>query len=111
MAIPKPATPGIDIVARIIKPATDSPLEKGQLVFGMAGTSPLAAAALAEYAAVQTKAAVPVPAGVDPIDAATIGVAGLTAYQSIIPHIKPGSRVFLNGGSGGTGVFGMYVTF
>ena len=109
LAISKPATPGIDIVGRIIKPATGSSLKTGDLIFGVSGTSPLAGAALAEYAVPSTTCVVPVPAGVDPIDAATIGVAGLTAWQSIIPHIKPGSRVFLNGGSGGTGVYGIQI--
>ena len=109
LAISKPATPGIDFVGRIIQPANGSSLKTDQLVFGVSGTSPLAGAALAEYAAAKTVGAVAVPAGVDPVDTATIGVAGLTAYQSIVPHIKPGSRVFLNGGSGGTGVFGIQI--
>lgn len=109
LAIPKPATPGIDIVGRIVKPASGSPLKVDQLVFGCAGTSPLAAAGLAEFAAVSTVGAVALPNGVELLHAASIGVAGLTAYQSIMPHIKPGSRLFLNGGSGGTGVFGIQI--
>jgi len=47
--------------------------------------------------------------GVDPVDAGTIGVAGLTAYQSIVPRVKKGDKVFINGGSGGTGVFGIQI--
>lgn len=35
------------------------------------------------------------------------GVAGLTAYQSIVPRVKQGDRVFINGGSGGVGCFGI----
>ena len=34
-------------------------------------------------------------------------MAGLTAYQSIVPRVKKGDRIFINGGSGGTGVFGI----
>lgn len=56
-----------------------------------------------------TKAAAVVPEGLKPIDAAAIPVVGMTAYQSIMPHVKEGSRVFINGGSGGTGVFGIQI--
>lgn len=90
-------------------PAAGSSLKPGQLVFGVAGTSPFAAGGLAEYAAAPETGIVALPEGVNPIDAATVGVAGLTAYQSILPHVKKGDRVFLNGGSGGTGVFGIQI--
>ncbi|KAG7006797.1 hypothetical protein G7Y79_00013g035690 [Physcia stellaris] len=71
------------------------------------GTSPIAGGALSEYAIVKNENAVAVPDGVDSIDAATIGVAGLTAYQSIVPRVKAGDKIFINGGSGGTGAFGI----
>ncbi|KAI4131267.1 MAG: hypothetical protein LQ338_001292 [Usnochroma carphineum] len=112
-AIAKPATPGIDFAGSIIRPATATPsgshppLKAGQLVFGSCGTTPLAGGALREFSVANATSAVPIPEGVSPIDAATIGVAGLTAYQSIVPHVKRGDRVFINGGSGGTGVFGI----
>ena len=41
--------------------------------------------------------------------AATVTVAGLTAYQSIVPYMKKGGRIFINGGSGGTGTFGIQI--
>jgi NADPH:quinone reductase-like Zn-dependent oxidoreductase len=50
-----------------------------------------------------------VPEGVDPIDASTIGIAGLTAYQTIVPKVKQGDKIFINGGSGGTGAFGIQI--
>ena len=109
LAIPNPATPGIDFVGRIVKPASGSSLKEDQLIFGFAGASALAGSGMAEYAVVQTKGAVPVPEGLAAIDAATIGVVGMTAYQSIMPYVKPGSRIFINGGSGGTGIFGIQV--
>lgn len=107
LAITKPATPGIDYAGYVVTPATGSSLKAGQLVFGVAGTSPIAGGALSEYAIVKYENAVAVPDGVDPIDAATIGVAGLTAYQSIVPRVKAGDKIFINGGSGGTGAFGI----
>jgi NADPH:quinone reductase-like Zn-dependent oxidoreductase len=130
LLISKPATPGIDFVGRMIRPAAGSSLEPDQLVFGFGAVSPFAGGCLREYQIVPTIGTLALPSGVDPIDAATIGksligitssktsanynqqflaVAGLTAYQSILPHVKAGSRVFLNGGSGGVGCFGIQV--
>lgn len=42
---------------------------------------------------------------------AGIGVAGLTALQAIAPNVSDGkyNRVFVNGGSGGTGVFAIQI--
>ncbi|KAK3186027.1 hypothetical protein K4F52_005251 [Lecanicillium sp. MT-2017a] len=37
------------------------------------------------------------------------GTAALTAYQTIKPYVKPGDRVFINGGSGGTGTYGLQI--
>ncbi|KAI4176183.1 MAG: hypothetical protein LQ343_001227 [Gyalolechia ehrenbergii] len=106
-AITKPATPGIDFAGSIVRPATGSSLKAGQLVFGVCGTTPLAGGALREFSISGMKSTVAIPDGVDPVDAATVGVAGLTAYQSIVPHVKKGDKIFINGGSGGTGIFGI----
>jgi len=91
------------------KPAPGSALEPGQLVFGAAGTNFMYEGAMSEYGLASTKAITPIPAGLSTTDAASITMAGLTAYQSILPHSKPGSRVFLNGGSGGVGTFGIQI--
>ncbi|KAI4213976.1 MAG: hypothetical protein LQ351_003380 [Letrouitia transgressa] len=107
--ISKPATPGIDFAGKIVTPAPGSPLKAGQLVFGCSGASPFAGGALAEFNTSKVNATVAIPDGVAPVDAATIGVAGVTAYQSIAPHVKEGSKIFINGGSGGTGIFGIQI--
>ena len=109
VVIPNPATPGIDFSGTIVKPAQNSPLKAGDKVFGC-GISPFAGGCLAEYALAGTDATVAIPANLSMKDASTIGVAGLTAYQSINPHISSGAHVFLNGGSGGVGVFGIQIT-
>ena len=109
LLIPNPATPGLDFAGRIVTPARGSSLKPGQLVFGVVGSSPFAGGALSEYAFIQPEAAIPLPDGVNVIDAATIGVAGLTAYQSIGNRVKAGDKVFINGGSGGCGVFGIQI--
>ncbi|KAJ9653586.1 hypothetical protein H2198_007250 [Neophaeococcomyces mojaviensis] len=106
--VPNPATPGIDFSGTIVKPAKGSVLKEGDKVFGC-GASPFAGGCLAEYAVAGTDSTVAIPKGVTMEHASTIGVAGMTAYQTIEPHIKSGSRVFLNGGSGGVGVFGIQI--
>ena len=107
--IPRPATPGIDVVGKVVRPADGSDIRPGQIVFGASGTGVLAGGALAGYAAAKKDAVAVLPEGVDPIWGATAGVAGLTAHQSIVPYVKDGSNVFINGGSGGTGIFGIQV--
>jgi NADPH:quinone reductase-like Zn-dependent oxidoreductase len=107
--LPNPATPGIDYAGRIITPAKGSDLKPGQLVFGVGSTSPFAGGMLAEYGAVPVDGAAPIPQGVEIADAATVGVAGLTAHQAVVPFVKQGDRVFVNGGSGGVGVFAIQI--
>jgi NADPH:quinone reductase-like Zn-dependent oxidoreductase len=110
LATPHAATPGLDFAGVVVKPAQGSNVKKGEIVFGVAGPgTPFAGGALSEYAISGEANCVPMPGGVDPVDAATVGVAGLTAYQSIIPHVKKGDKVFINGGSGGTGCFGIQI--
>jgi len=109
VAIPNPATPGIDIVGKILQPAAGSALKQGSLVYGAAATKPFAAGGLTGIASVPTKCVIPLPAGLAAKDAAAIPVAALTAYQTIVPYVQPGSRVFINGGSGGTGIFSLQI--
>ncbi len=109
LAIPKPATPGLDFFGYVVTPAAGSTLKPGQLVFGCTGTSPIAGGGLAEYAVCKDDQVVAIPKGVDPLSAATVPVAGLTAYQTIVPYVKAGDKIFINGGSGGTGVFGIQI--
>lgn len=109
LAVTKPAIPGLDVAGRIVKPAAGSDLQEGQLVFGVAAMSAIAGGALAEYAVVNDAGSVAAPAGLSPLHAASIPIAGLTAYQTIVPYVKPGSRVFVNGGSGGVGIFSIQI--
>ena len=109
LLVSKPAVPCLDFAGRIVAPAAGSGLEPGQLIFGVTGSSVFAGGGLAEYAVVEPPNSCPAPTGVAPKDAATLGVAALTAYQSIVPKVKEGDRVFINGGSGGTGVFGIQI--
>lgn len=59
----------------------------------------------AEYVSVPASAIAKVPVGMDLKTAAMIPLAALTAYQGLIDilKVKPGKRLFLNGGSGSLG--------
>ena len=109
LTISKPATPASDFVGRVVVPADGSSMEPGQLVFGWAGSNAAAGGAMAEYAVAGKDATALVPQGVDLTSLASIGIAGLTAYQSLAPYVSEGKSVFINGGSGGTGVFGIQI--
>ncbi|KAK3983777.1 hypothetical protein QBC44DRAFT_49898 [Cladorrhinum sp. PSN332] len=109
-----PITPGMDFCGRIVdmgsKVNTDSKriFSVGELVFGRLG-GPAKHGSLAEYVPVSAEIVSKVPEGVAADDAACLGVVGETTYQGIQPFVKEGDKVFINGGSGGTGTFSIQV--
>ena len=111
-----PATPSIDFAGRVAatgpnsKKVSSKDLKLGQLVFGRLD-GPTKFGTLAEYTIAPRKGCVPLLSGVSAIDATCAASVALTAYQSIMPKIKTGAgeRVFINGGSGGTGTFGIQI--
>ena len=105
---PKPASPGIDYCGRVVSTgaAIKSVLQPGQLVFGRLG-KPTQFGTLGQFITAPRAGCIPLPSGVDPDQAAALGTAALTAYQCIVPNVKQGDKVFINGGSGGTGTFGI----
>ena len=106
LIVKKPATPGQDFCGRVVAAhATITSFREGQLVFGRLEVQPKFGT-LGQFVIAPSAGCVPLPPNVLPDDAAAIGTAGLTAYQSLPQDVvKPGARVFINGGSGGTGVF------
>ncbi|CAJ0555445.1 Ff.00g055100.m01.CDS01 [Fusarium sp. VM40] len=106
LMIPRPAVPGLDFCGRVYaKHADIDTFEQGQIIFGGLAR-PSRFGTLGEYALVSTTECAPLPRGVKPEHAAAIGTAATTAYQSIPASIvKPGARVFINGGSGGVGTW------
>ena len=112
LLIKKPASPVMDFSGRVVASGSNSnkvsseDLKPGQLVFGVLDV-PTPNGALAEYTIAPRAGCVPMPEGLSVDDAACIGTAALTAYQTLIPNIKSGDRVFINGGSGGVGSFGI----
>ncbi len=110
-----PSTPAIDFAGRVAavgpnskKVATED-LTVGQLVYGRLEL-PQKFGTLAEYTIVHRSGCVPIPSGVSLIDAAATASTGMTAFQDVM-KIKDGQgkRVFINGGSGSTGTFGIQI--
>lgn len=116
--IKKPAIPAVDFAGRVVAvgptssggkhSSSEEELAAGQLVFGKLDP-PVRFGVLAEYAVAPRRGCVPLPRGVGVDDAACVGTAGLTAYQCIVPNVKTGDAVFINGGSGGVGSFGIQI--
>lgn len=106
LAVSKPASPGIDYCGKVLSTGSKVDLKPGQIVFGRLD-KPMKFGALAECLVAKSNGAVPLPDGIDPDHAAAVGTAGLTAYQCIIPFAKAGDKILINGGSGGTGTFGI----
>lgn len=106
----KPASPGIDFSGRIVSAGSSAAtsFKRGQLVFGRLD-QPTQFGTLGQFIIAPSKGTVPLPLGVDLDHAAAAATAGLTAYQSIALNVQKGDKVFINGGSGGTGTFGIQI--
>lgn len=109
LLVPNPATPACDFAGHVIEPADGSSLRPGQAVFGVVGGSPFAGGAMAEYQFANKDSIIALPEGVSMTDAAGAPITAWTAYQCLQPHVKVGDKVFINGGSGGTGVYGIQI--
>jgi len=109
LLIKKPASPGLDFCGRVVSCADDTDtLKPGELVFGRLDR-PYQFGTLGQFITAPRSGIVPLPPGVDVDHAAAIGTAGLSAYQSIVPYVKGGDRIFINGGSGGVGIFAIQI--
>lgn len=104
----KPASPGVDYCGRVVLAGSNAALKPGEIVFGRLD-APTKFGTLGQYITAPRAGAAPVPTGIDPDHAAAAGMAALAAYQCIVPNVKSGDRIFINGGSGGAGVFGIQI--
>lgn len=108
MMVSRPATPGLDFCGRVVgKHPSNASFEEGQLVLGgYAGVSQRGT--LSQFIVIPMINVAPLPEGVDPDHAAAVGTAATTAYQSLMPStLRAGAKVFINGGSGGVGTWGI----
>ncbi|KAG9228602.1 hypothetical protein BJ875DRAFT_477048 [Amylocarpus encephaloides] len=106
----KNGSPGLDFCGRVVeKHSTNSTHTKGELVFG---SLPMISTygTLGQYIVVSTTACAPLPEGIDPDHAAALGCAMGTAMRALdAGTVKPGSKVFINGGSGGVGTWAIQI--
>jgi NADPH:quinone reductase-like Zn-dependent oxidoreductase len=104
-----PASPGMDFCGRVVATGSDvTHFEAGQLVFGC-HSRPVKFGSLAEYMTVSAGLIAALPNCVRVRDAASIGIAGQSALQSLSGYVKAGDKVFINGGSGGCGLFAIQI--
>jgi NADPH:quinone reductase-like Zn-dependent oxidoreductase len=105
----KSVTPGSDFCGRIVEVGSKvGSFHVGDIVFGFVD-GVFGHGALAEFVPVSQDKMVLVPEGFNPEDVGTITTVGLTTYQSFKPYVNSGDRVFINGGSGGTGVLAIQI--
>lgn len=113
LVIPVPASPGMDFSGTVTAVGSDvKTYQPGQKVFGRVEPIKNKYGALAEYIIVKDGEGIATaPAGwEDKIDQlACVGTCGLTALQSIQSYASTGDKIFINGGSGGTGTFGIQI--
>lgn len=104
---PKHPIPGADVAGVVVQVGADvGGLAPGDEVYGDIGMG-----AFAEYAAVNPKAIVPKPKGIDFRQAAAVPLAALTALQGLRDKggLQAGQRVIVNGASGGVGTFAVQI--
>ncbi|KAL2842066.1 putative zinc alcohol dehydrogenase [Aspergillus pseudodeflectus] len=108
ISVRRPAIPGLDFCGRVIAAHTSvHTFTEGQLVFGGFSRTPQNGT-LAEYTVITAAECAALPVGIDPEQAAAAATAATTALQSLpIDVVKPGATVFINGGSGGVGSWGL----
>ena len=78
--------------------------KEGDALFALLGID---RGSYAEYVIVKSEEAAPKPRSIDFVAAASVPLAGLTAWQGLYRYgeLKPGQRVLIHGGAGGVGHF------
>lgn len=103
------ASPGLDFTGTVtaVHPSVTT-YAPGQRVFGSLKVAKRFGA-LGENLIANEDEIGPLPDGVDPLQAAGMGVAGTTGLMALSPFVKEGSKVLINGGRGGTGTFAVQI--
>ncbi|KAI1374347.1 reticulon-4-interacting protein 1, mitochondrial precursor [Hypoxylon crocopeplum] len=103
-----PASPGLDFAGVVTQTGeTVGTFHAGDKVYGR--IPPGQHGTLGEYVCARMDGCASLPEDLSLEDASCVGTAGQTAYQCIVPNVKEGDKVFINGGSGGTGTFGIQI--
>ncbi|KAL3430036.1 hypothetical protein BDV09DRAFT_189592 [Aspergillus tetrazonus] len=80
-------------------------IRQGDRVFSRVDTHKSLPGTMAEFMAAELQGCVRMPPGIDFEQAAGVGTAAITAYETIVLNCKAGDSVFINGGTGGVGTF------
>jgi NADPH:quinone reductase-like Zn-dependent oxidoreductase len=113
LTLPWPKTVSMDLAGHATAVASDvTGISEGDVIMGR--LNPLkGAGSLAEYVLLDRECYTRVPNDtekkLDLDHIAGAPTAALTEYQAIKPYVKPGDRVFINGGAGGIGTFGIQI--
>ena len=103
-----PATLGSDVAGVVIETGSRvTRFKPGDAIF--ASVFDLGRGSLAEFVAVPERVAAPKPADLDFVQAASIPMVGLTAWQALKERarLQAGQKVFIPAGSGGIGTFAL----
>lgn len=103
---PLPLTLGSDLSGVVVAVGPDvSDFKVGDGIFGV--TNKRFTDAYAHYAIAQADMIAIKPASLDDIEAASIPVIAVTAWQGLFDHahVKPGQTVLIHGGAGGVGAY------
>lgn len=99
-----PLTPGTDFAGEVVAIGDGvSHVKAGDAVYGMS----LARGTFAEYAAVDGAGVAHKPKSLDFTEAASVPLAGLTAWQTLfnLANLNSGERIIIHGAGGGIGLF------
>ena len=96
---PRAGVPGLDVAGTVLAVGPGvTRLAAGQEVFG------IAAGSLAELAVARERKLALAPSGLTPVEAAVLGISGLTALDALdAGRVADGHRVLILGASGGVG--------
>lgn len=102
-----PSSPGLDFAGTVVATGlAEQSLKTGQRVLGRF-EGPTQYGTLCEYVVADAKGIVPISNKIGIEDAAAATTTAITAYQTLVPFVKEGQSVFINGGSGGVGTYGI----
>jgi NADPH:quinone reductase len=94
-----PETLGMEVAGQVVE--NSGPYKKGDSVCALLGGG-----GYAEYASADIGCVLPLPASLDPVDAASLPEALFTAWTNIVDtgRLKPGETLLVHGGTSGIGV-------
>lgn len=108
--LPLPTVLGVDVAGEVVELGEGATrFAKGDRVFGFTGVT--VGGGYAEYVAVAESFLARVPEKLSWAEAGTVPGSGTTAYEAFTVHSKlqAGTRVFVNGGSGGVGTYAVQI--